>query len=65
MGRLKRLRLKAKSSLRAGDYAPEIVVMEGEPGEDPNLFGSYSSVSYIRSVLPTLQTSSWHPAVLD
>lgn len=56
---------KAKSSLRAGDYAPDIVVMEGEPGQNPNLFGSYVSISYIRSILPTLDADIWHPAVLD
>jgi hypothetical protein len=56
---------RAKSSLRAGDYAPDIVVMEGEPAENPNLFGSYSSIAYIRSILPTLGSNVWHPAVLE
>jgi hypothetical protein len=56
---------KAKSSLRGGDYVPEIVVMEGEPTQNPNLFGSYASVTYIRSILPTLKMDLWHQAELN
>jgi hypothetical protein len=56
---------RAKSSLRAGDYAPDIVVMEGEPTENPNLFGCYSAIAYVRSLLATLDTDIWHPAVID
>jgi hypothetical protein len=56
---------KAKSILRAGDYAPEIVVMEGEPTGNPKLFGSYDCTDYIRSILPSLNADIWHPAVLD
>ena len=56
---------KAKSTFSAGDYAPDIVVMEGEPTDNPNLFGSYSSIAYIRSILPTLKADVWHRAVLD
>jgi hypothetical protein len=56
---------KAQSTLRGGDYSPDIVIMVGEPGDQPKLFGSLPSVSYIRSILPTLGDSSWAPAVLD
>jgi hypothetical protein len=56
---------KARSNLKAGDYSPDIVVMEGEPGDNPKLFGSTSCVSYIRSILQTLPQGIWHPAVLD
>ncbi len=56
---------KARANLRGGDYAPDIVVMEGEPTENPNLFGSYLSIAYIRSILPTLEADIWHSAVLD
>jgi len=56
---------KAKSNLKAGDYAPDIVVMEGEPSDNPKLFGSYSCVRYIRSVLLTIPKDVWHPATLD
>ena len=34
---------KAKSTLRAGDYSPDIVIMVGEPSDHPKLFGSQSS----------------------
>jgi hypothetical protein len=64
-GEAEEIAARAKSSLRAGDYAPDIVVMEGEPTENPNLFGSYSAIAYIRSLLPTLGADIWHPAVLD
>jgi hypothetical protein len=56
---------KARSTLKAGDYSPDIVVMEGEPSDDPKLFGSSSCVSYIRSILQTLAYSTWNPAVLS
>ena len=56
---------KAKSTLRGGDYEPEIVVMEGEPANNPKLFGTYSSVSYMRSILPSLENNIWHPAALE
>ena len=56
---------KARSSLKGGDYVPDIIIMEGEPGDDPKLFGSGASVSYIRSILPTLGKDIWRPAVLD
>ena len=56
---------KARSSLTGGDYVPDIIIMEGEPSDDPKLFGSCPSVSYIRSILPTLEQDIWRPAVLD
>ena len=34
---------KAKSTLRGGDYSPDIVIMVGEPSDHPKLFGSQSS----------------------
>ena len=49
---------KAQSCLRAGDYVPDIVVMEGEPDENPNLFGSPRSIPYIRSILTTLNIAT-------
>ena len=56
---------RARSNLKAGDYVPDIVIMEGEPSDNPKLFGPSPSVSYIRSVLLTLAKDIWHPAVLD
>ena len=56
---------KARANLKGGDYAPEIIIMEGEPMEDPKLFGAYQCVSYIRSILPTLAHDIWHSAILD
>ena len=56
---------KAKSTLRAGDYSPDIVIMVGEPSDHPKLFGSQSCVSYIQSILPTLGKNNWAPTVLD
>ena len=56
---------KAESTLKAGDYRPDIVIMEGEPGANPKLFGSHSCVTYIRSILPSLAGPVWRPAILD
>jgi hypothetical protein len=56
---------KAKSALKGGDYVPDVVVMEGEPNGNPKLFGSRPSVSYIRSILPSMPNNVWHPAILD
>ena len=56
---------KVKSNLQGGDYVPDVVVMEGEPGGNPRLFGPRPSVSYIRSILPSIPKNVWHPAILD
>jgi hypothetical protein len=64
-GEANEIAAKAQSCLRAGDYVPDIVVMEGEPNQNPNLFGSSRSIPYIRSILKTLVMASWHPAALD
>jgi hypothetical protein len=56
---------KARSALKAGDYVPQIVIMEGEPAGDPMLFGPHACVSYIRSILPRLANRAWPPFVLD
>jgi hypothetical protein len=56
---------KARSNLKAGDYIPDIVIMEGEANANPKLFGSNPCVRYVRSVLLTLPRDVWHPAVLD
>ena len=56
---------KARSVLKAGDYVPQIVVIEGEPSGEPMFFGSHACVSYIRSILPTLANHAWPPFVLD
>jgi hypothetical protein len=62
---VKEIATRAKSTLKGGDYSPDIVIMMGEPGDHPKLFGSPSSVSYIQSILPTLGNNVWTPAVLD
>ena len=56
---------KARSTLRGGDYSPDVVIMVGEPSDHPKLFGSQFCVSYIQSILPTLGKNNWAPAVLD
>ncbi len=55
---------KAKSALRGGDYAPEIVVMEGQPDESPKFLGSYRPVCYVRSIISPIDKEMWRPAVL-
>jgi hypothetical protein len=56
---------KAEGCLRGGDYVPDIILMEGEPNDDPNLYGPAELVSYIRSILSTFEDCAWHVAVLD
>jgi hypothetical protein len=57
--------IRAEGSLRGGDYVPGVIVMEGEPNDDPHLFGPQKLVSYVRSVLRTLGECDWHRAVID
>ena len=57
--------IRAEASLRGGDYVPGIIVMEGEPNDDPHLFGPQKLVSYVQSVLPTFHECDWHRAVID
>jgi hypothetical protein len=34
--------IRAEGSLRGDDYAPGVIVMEGEPNDDPHPFGPHS-----------------------
>jgi hypothetical protein len=43
----------------------DVVIMAGEPTEDPKLFGSPDSSAYIRSALATIATHTWTPATID
>src|SRR5262249_61955853 len=42
---------RLKERLRSGYRLPDVVIMEGEPMENPRLFGSDESVARIKSML--------------
>jgi len=44
---------------------PDVVLMEGEPGENPRLFGLEDSVAQVRALLPTLAAHAWAPVQFE
>ena len=44
---------------------PDVVLMEGEPGENPRLFGLEESVAEVRALLPALSGHAWAPVQLE
>jgi hypothetical protein len=56
--------LRAKISIEK--LTLEVVVMDGEPMEQPALFGRTSEAEeFVRSMMPKLATYRWLPAKLD
>jgi hypothetical protein len=43
----------------------DVVLMEGEPGEDPRLFGLEESVAQVRALLPAVARHAWAPVQLE
>ncbi len=54
-----------KQRLSGADRLPDIVLMEGEPTDNPRLLGSGDSVAQIRSMLAGIASHAWAPATLD
>jgi hypothetical protein len=44
---------------------PDVVLMEGEPGENPRLFGLEESVAEVRALLPALSAHAWAPVQFE
>jgi hypothetical protein len=44
---------------------PDVVLMEGEPSENPRLFGLDESVAEVRALLPALSGHAWAPVQLE
>ena len=56
---------RMKERLRSGYRLPEVVIMEGEPTDNPRLFGASQSVALIRSMLAAIAQHAWAPATVD
>lgn len=44
---------------------PDVVLMEGEPGENPRLFGLDESVAQVRALLPAIAAHAWAPVQFE
>ncbi len=56
---------RLRERLFAAHPPPDVVIMEGEPTENPRLFGAGESVARIRSMLPAIARHSWAPVGLE
>jgi hypothetical protein len=60
-----RIATKLRERLFAARRPPDVVIMEGEPDEDPRLFGTDESVAQIRSMLSAIAQHSWAPVQFE
>jgi hypothetical protein len=60
-----RIATKLRERLFAAHRPPDVVIMEGEPGENPRLFGTDESVAQIRSMLSAIAQHSWAPVQFE
>jgi hypothetical protein len=60
-----RLADKLRERLFAAHRPPDVVIMLGEPTEDPRLFGREESVARVRSMLAVLAEHAWAPVGLE
>jgi len=51
--------------LFAAHRPPDVVIMEGEPEEDPRLFGADDSVAQVRSMLSAIAQHAWAPVQFE
>jgi hypothetical protein len=56
---------KLRERLFAARRPPDVVIMEGEPQENPRLFGADDSVAQIRSMLSAIAQHSWAPVQFE
>jgi hypothetical protein len=54
-----------RERLFAARRPPDVVIMEGEPNENPRLFGRDESVALVRSMLDAIAQISWAPVGLE
>jgi hypothetical protein len=60
-----RIATKLRERLFAVHRPPDVVIMEGEPHENPCLFGANESVVQIRSMLSTIAQHAWAPVQFE
>jgi hypothetical protein len=60
-----RIAAQLRERLFAAQRPPDVVIMVGEPGEDPRLFGCEESVALVRSMLSALAEHAWAPVGLE
>jgi hypothetical protein len=60
-----RIATKLRERLFAAHRPPDVVIMEGEPGENPRLFGTDESVAQIRSMLSAIAQHLWAPVQFE
>ena len=60
-----RIATKLRERLFAAHRPPDVVIMEGEPNEDPRLFGTDESVAHIRSMLSAIAQHAWAPVQFE
>ena len=56
---------KLRERLFAAHRPPDVVIMLGEPNEDPRLFGRDESVAQVRSMLSAMTEHAWAPVGLE
>ena len=64
-GEANRIAIKLSERLFAAHRPPDIVIMEGEPDENPRLFGADDSVAHIRSILSAIAQHAWAPVQFE
>ena len=60
-----RIAAKLRERLFAAYRPPNVVIMEGEPDENPRLFGTDESVAQIRSMLAAIAGHLWAPVQFE
>ena len=60
-----RIAAKLRERLFAAHRSPDVVIMEGEPDQNPRLFGADQSVAQIRSMLSAIARHSWAPVQFE
>ena len=60
-----RIATRLRERLFAAHRPPDVVIMEGEPDENPRLFGADESVAHIRSMLATIAGHAWAPVQFE
>jgi hypothetical protein len=64
-GEAHRIATKLRERLFAAHRPPAVVIMEGEPGENPRLFGAADAVAQIRSMMSAIAQHSWAPVQFE
>lgn len=60
-----RIATRLRERLFAARRPPDVVIMEGEPDENPRLFGADESVAQIRSMLSAIARHAWAPVQFE